>query len=164
MAYTTRPENWDWRTLEARCRREVARVLRGSNEIEDVVQEALARAWRFRGSCRTPEAPDAWCASIARNEAMRLLKDRAAQTRSSLEVSPEVADRRASSEFEAAAIRVDLNRALEEGSAQERSVLLLRYRADLSTGEIARLLSLNETTARVQLHRAKKRLRDRMSA
>ena len=37
------------------------------------MQEALARAWRGRRSCRNPEEPLAWCLQITRNEAFRLI-------------------------------------------------------------------------------------------
>lgn len=35
---------------------------------EDVIQEAIARAWRFRGACRTAFAP--WFFQIVRNQAV----------------------------------------------------------------------------------------------
>ena len=37
---------WDWPALRERCIREATRVLADSTEAEDVVQEALIRAWR----------------------------------------------------------------------------------------------------------------------
>jgi RNA polymerase sigma factor (sigma-70 family) len=95
---------------------------------------------------------------------MRLLKDRALRPQSPIEESGELADRRASQDFDVATMRVDLDRALGAGSVAERRVLYLRYQEDLATREIARLLNLNETTARVQLHRALRGLRDRLSA
>lgn len=142
----------------------MARILRSSAEAEDVVQEALARAWRFRSSCKTPGSPEPWAATIARNEAMRFLKDRGSLGQVPVELSPELADLRSSRDFESAALRIDLDRALDAGTAQERRVLLLRYREDLPTGEIAGLLKIPEATARVQLHRARLSLRARLTS
>jgi RNA polymerase sigma-70 factor, ECF subfamily len=140
------------------------RILRNSAEAEDIVQEALARAWRFRQSCKTPGAPEAWAATIARNEAMRFLKERGPVALMPVEVSPDLTDSRSSRAFDNAALRIDLDRALDAATAQERRVLLLRYREDLPTREIASVLSINEATARVQLHRARLGLRARLAA
>jgi RNA polymerase sigma-70 factor (ECF subfamily) len=150
--------------LEVRCRREVARIVRSSADAEDVVQDALARAWRFRDSCKTPGAPEAWAATIARNEAMRFLKARGPVAQVPVEVPAELADARSARDFEAVALRIDLNRALDAGSPQERRVLHLRYQEDLPTSQIASVLRINEATARVQLHRARLALRGRLAA
>lgn len=142
----------------------MARILRSATEAEDVVQEALARAWRFRGSCKTPGSPEPWAATIARNEAMRFLKDRGSLGQVPVEIPPELADLRSSRDFESAALRIDLDRALHAGTPQECRILMLRYREDLATGEIAGLLKVPEATARVQLHRARLSLRARLAS
>lgn len=95
---------------------------------------------------------------------MRFLKERGPLGQVPVEISPELADLRSSREFDSAALRIDLDRALDAGNAQERRVLLLRYRDDLPTGEIAELLRVPEATARVQLHRARLNLRARLAA
>ncbi len=152
-------EHWDWSLIRKRCTIEALRMLRRHQDAEEVVQEALARAWRSRKSCRTPEAPLPWCLQITRNEALRLLGRQRAQAHEPLELGDEVVDHRALGEGERALARVDVGRALQALTPQERLLISLRYEHDCSHPEIAAKLKIPEATARVRLHRAQKRLK-----
>src|SRR5437660_527962 len=89
-------ELWDWALIRQRCAAEAVRILRRHHDAEEVVQEAMARAWRSRGSCQNPEAPLAWCLQITRNEALRLVGRQSGRSSPEpLEASDEVADERA---------------------------------------------------------------------
>ena len=134
-------------------------MLRRHQDAEEVVQEALVRAWRSRDSCRTPHAPLPWCLQITRNEALRLIGRQRLATHEPLESGAELEDHRALGEDERAAARVDVGRALLELTPHERRLIALRYEEDRSHPEIAAKLEIPEATARVRLHRAHKRLR-----
>jgi RNA polymerase sigma-70 factor, ECF subfamily len=56
-------------------------------------------------------------------------------------------------------VRLDVGRALEALTPHERLLITLRYDQDLSHSEIAMKLEIPEATARVRLHRARKRLK-----
>lgn len=140
-------------------------MLRGSHEAEEVAQEALARAWRARQSCRTPETPLPWCLQITRNEALRAIgRRRTPSYGECVEFVERLADRMASAdgggegEGERTLTRVDVSRALRELSAEERRLIELRYTLDYSHPQIAAELQIPNATARVRLHRAHKRL------
>jgi RNA polymerase sigma factor (sigma-70 family) len=154
-------QEWDWAALRARCRREAVRILRAEHDADEVVQEALARAWRHRARCRTPEAPLGWCLRITRNEAFRLMTRRRDHPTDSWpdEESHQPGDERAIRETEVAAIRVDVRRVVSDLSARERMLVGLRYEYDWSHPEIAAALGIPEATARVHLHRLHQRLR-----
>ncbi len=64
--------DWNWDLVRAQCLRETERILGRSGTAEDAAQEAAVRAWRRRDSCLTPERPQPWVATIARNEALRI--------------------------------------------------------------------------------------------
>ncbi len=142
--------------IRARCLLEARRVVRGRDDVEEVVQEALARAWRARSSCRTPEAPLSWCLQITRNEALRLLAHRRAEP---LQPEAELEDQRSLGEFDRSLDRIDIARALKQLTPDERCLISLRYGLDSSHPEIAARLGIPEATARVRLHRAQKRLK-----
>jgi RNA polymerase sigma-70 factor (ECF subfamily) len=151
---------WDWSLIARRCRVEAVRILRRPEDAEEVVQEALARAWRGRRSCRTPDAPLPWCLQITRNEALRLIgRRRGVSPVQPLEDDGEVADQRALGQEERTVVRLDVGRALEELTPHERLLIALRYDHDFSHSEIATRLEIPEATARVRLHRARKRLK-----
>jgi RNA polymerase sigma-70 factor (ECF subfamily) len=152
-------KQWDWSLIRRRCVLEALRILRRRDDAEEVVQEALARAWRSRGSCRTPDAPLPWCLQITRNEALRLIGRQRVARSDRLDENLELEDERARGEDERTLERVDLARALNELSAHERLLIDLRYVRDCSHPEIATELAIPEATARVRLHRAHNRLR-----
>jgi RNA polymerase sigma factor (sigma-70 family) len=152
-------EQWDWSLIRRRCVLEALRILRRREDAEEVVQEALTRAWRSRSSCRTPDAPLAWCLQITRNEALRLIGRRRVALSDPLDENAELEDERARGEDERTVERVDLARALRELSAHDRHLIDLRYRRDCSHPEIATELAIPEATARVRLHRAHNRLK-----
>jgi RNA polymerase sigma-70 factor (ECF subfamily) len=151
---------WDWSLIARRCRVEAVRIVRRREDAEEVVQEALARAWRGRGSCRTPEAPLPWCLQITRNEALRMIgRRRAGAPVYPLEDELELTDVRSLGQEERTLVRLDVGRALEALTPHERLLITLRYDQDLSHSEIAMTLEIPEATARVRLHRARKRLK-----
>ena len=134
-------------------------MLRRHHDAEEVVQEALVRAWRSRRSCRTPEAPLPWCLQITRREALRLIGRQRAHASEPLDLDDDVEDEVAVAEPERALNRVDVGRALGELSPHERLLIALRYDQGCSHPQIAERLEIPAATARVQLHRAQKRLR-----
>jgi RNA polymerase sigma-70 factor (ECF subfamily) len=154
-------DHWDWALIRQRCTAEASRLVRGrSQDAEEVVQEALARGWRSRGSCRTPEQPLPWFVRITRNEAFRVMsQQRARPEMAPLEDEQLLDDRRARAEFDRMLLKLDVDRALNELSPYERFLIRLRYAQDCSHPEIASRLQIPEATARVKLHRAQKRLR-----
>jgi RNA polymerase sigma-70 factor, ECF subfamily len=152
-------EHWDWSLIRTRCRAEALRILRRPHDAEDAVQEALARAWRSRHACRNPEAPIPWCLQITRNEAIRLIgRVRPRDAEQPLDDEGQVEDADAGQERLRVLLRVDVRRALENLPPHERQLIALRYLHDCSHSEIAEMLEIPESTARVRLHRVHKRL------
>jgi RNA polymerase sigma-70 factor, ECF subfamily len=152
-------DQWDWSQIRLRCRVEAVRILRRHHDAEEVVQEALARAWRGRRSCRNPEEPLAWCLQITRNEAFRLISRQQRATLQPLDAGSDLADEAALHEPDRTLIRLDVARALKRLSDSERLLIRLRYEQGWSHPQIAARLDIPEATARVRLHRAQKRLR-----
>jgi RNA polymerase sigma-70 factor (ECF subfamily) len=132
-------------------------VVSDEDDAEDAAQEAVIRAWRRRGACRSPEAPEPWLRQIARNEAFRYL-ERAARVewKSGDDRSPDVP-----SEWpeDGLVTRLSVDQALAQLDEEDRRLVRLRYSLDLSDVDIGEMLGIAEATVRVRLHRVRKRLR-----
>ena len=144
---------WDWTRLHAQCLREAQCVLGASGTAEDAAQEAAVRAWRRRDSCLTPERPEPWVATIARREALRLVRPPRLRP---LEEAGEPAQ---DSHEDDVLGRADLARAIAGLPSPDRELVTGRYWDDLDYRQLAGLLQISEGTARVRLHRALARLR-----
>jgi RNA polymerase sigma-70 factor (ECF subfamily) len=130
---------------------------------EDLLGETFERVlrarWRFnprRGSEKT------WIYTIALNCLRDHLRKQAAETRAverteALALSEGAEDFRPSVED-----RDELGAALAELSPEERDAIAMRYGADLTIPEIAKLLHERESTIRGRVFRGLGKLRDRM--
>jgi RNA polymerase sigma-70 factor, ECF subfamily len=121
-------------------------------EAEDVTSEVFERALRYRHTFDPKKGePIAWLLGIAR---------RSLQTPRVLHVHLDEEEHEGFEETEAQAIdRLTLASALATLSAREQELIALRYGADLTAAQIARVLDLRENTVEVGLHRALNRLR-----
>src|SRR6476660_6345302 len=124
----------------------VARLV-GADEAEDVVQEALLRAFLCLSRLREPGRFASWLCGVAINVAKERLRGRASQARAIAAASPTLG----------AAVAEDrevldvVREALEILPAGQRDVLLMHYIDDLSCEGIAGLLSTSPGAVRVRL-------------
>jgi RNA polymerase sigma factor (sigma-70 family) len=126
-------------------------------DAEDITSATFERALRYRASFdqRLGE-PIAWLIGIARRE---ISVHFAGIGRESFD-PPDVA---APGDLaDDTATRLDLHGAVEALEARDRELIALRYGADLSASQIADLLELKTNAVEVALHRALRRLRERM--
>ena len=160
-------EEWNWDVMRAVATREARRFLMASHDVDDVVQEALVRAWRRRASCRGADRVP-WMRQIARNEALRLLERRRVRSERELlddqRLLAAVPDDDAEEEREDMLLRMQVEEVLRRLSVDDRELLALRYRRDLSQPEVARMLGIPEGTVKVRLHRLRGRLRRELEA
>jgi RNA polymerase sigma-70 factor (ECF subfamily) len=115
----------------------------------------LLRAWRRRSTLREAGSRKQWLAAIVRNEAYRYYARPRPDPSDLLEQIEGSEDEQVLSTVE----RVDLHAALEGLSERERELIALRYEEDLTQPAIAARLGIPEGTVKVQLHRARIKLR-----
>lgn len=145
---------WDWPALRRVAVLEAAHVLGRGPSAEDAAQEALLRAWRRRAGCRTPDDPGPWMRAIARREALRLAgrrTDLADTLPDAGAVDPDPT------------LAIDVLRAVAQLDPAQAQVVALRYWRDLTQAEVAQRLGIPSGTARIRLHRARARLRERLA-
>jgi RNA polymerase sigma-70 factor (ECF subfamily) len=157
----SRSSTWDWAALLRASERETRRLLPDRHVADEAAQEAVLRAWRGRDACRQPEDPLPWVRQIARREAVRAGERDRRQERLRERLSP--GNGTAPPADETTAARVDVQRALAELSDHDRDVLIARYAMDLTQSGVAESLRIAEGTAKVRLHRARRRLRVSLS-
>lgn len=151
--------SWDWRLVRSRCLREARRVLRDGDDAEEAVQEAMARAWRRRRACASPDDPLGWLLRITRNESLRLLERRSRRHAREVVTAVEP-EQRVEEPIDDLISTLATRQALDALSPDERVLIHLRYRHDLSQAEVARTMDLPEGTVKVRLHRIRRRLKD----
>ncbi len=145
----------------------LARRLTGSNEdAADVVQEAYIKAYRNIGSFRGDAAFSTWMYRITANCASTYLSRHSNRKHESLAEDEELVDTRTDTDPE---VRADnmidaqiLAQALDILPETLRQVVVLYDIYDMSHEQIAKELGINEATAKVRLHRARKKLRERL--
>ena len=130
-------------------------------EAEDLVQDALVRA--FSRPLRTPEpaAAEAYVRVIITNRFIDLARRKAPRRRAAslLERGRDVPD-----PAEGVALRTDLASALSVLTPRQRACVVLYYYEDLSTPQVARVLNCSEGTVKRHLHDARSVLHGLLSA
>jgi RNA polymerase sigma-70 factor (ECF subfamily) len=114
----------------------------------------LLRAWRRRSTLRDSASRKGWLSTIVRNEAFRHY------SRPRPDPTDEVELEGRDDELVLSTVdRADMQAALERLSERERALLSLRYEEDMTQPAIAARLGIPEGTVKVQLHRARLKLR-----
>ncbi len=142
------------------------RLTGNEEDARDVVQEAYLRAYRgirrFRGDARFTT----WMYRITANCASTQLAKRTRTRHDELDEDFDVVDTEPDHDPEARAElafdRDRIARALEELPPRLRAVIVLRDVYDLPHESIAAELGITEAAAKVRLHRARRKLRERL--
>ena len=124
-------------------------ILRNRTDCEDAAQNAVLKAYRNLGSLKQRGYFKTWLISILKNECFDMLKRR----RSTLDVTEQELS------YEMAVPDVDLNRAFDQLSPEERLTITLYYYEGYDTREIAKLTEVSEGTVRSRLSRGRASLR-----
>ena len=134
-----------WRRLLALARSIVADL-----EAEDVVQDALIKAWKKLGSLREPSAFPAWLTRIVANTAVARARRRRFF---------EPIDGVAVAALEAPVdLRIDVGKLLRGLAPRQRAVLHLTEVEGYSDREIGEALGISSSSVRVHRLRARRRL------
>jgi RNA polymerase sigma-70 factor, ECF subfamily len=134
----------------------VAYVICGDADLtHDATQSAWMIAWRRLGSVRDPRQVGAWLVAVAANEARQAVRRR--RRHQVVDISDDLG---LVDEADDLAIELaDLERALRRLSVEDRTLLGMRYAADLESAEIADQLGMTASGVRSRLARARERLR-----
>jgi RNA polymerase sigma factor (sigma-70 family) len=124
----------------------------GPNDADDVVQDALVRAWRRRLTYRAERgSPRAWLVGVLLDRARRR-RTRAARPLRQQHVAGDGA-------VPDALVHLDIENAVRALPRRQREVITLYYLADLGVDEVADLLRISSGTVKSHLHDAREALK-----
>jgi RNA polymerase sigma-70 factor (ECF subfamily) len=126
---------------------------------EDVVQEALLRAWRSFDSLADEQAVRSWLLTIARRELARTFERRRIETVDIDDLAEPAADAVAVTDPHEV---LEMRRAILQLELIHREPLMLQVLFGYSTSEIAEQLQISVAAVLTRLYRARETLRGRM--
>jgi RNA polymerase sigma factor (sigma-70 family) len=142
-------------------------ICRNAADAEEALQDAFLRAWRFRDALPSGDRRDAWLYRVLVNACYSKLRrevPRRDRERSGIGAGDGITDRMVD-RAEAPDVTVErrasaaaLDAALAELPDSLRTVVVLRYYADLSEREIATAIRRRPGTVKSRLHEARRRL------
>jgi DNA-directed RNA polymerase specialized sigma24 family protein len=142
---------WFFRTEFPAVVRTVYLILRDHGRAEDISQDAFMQLYAHWRKVSRYERPEAWVRRVAIRMAVR--QQKRDQTRGMLE-------RHTGGVATPAAGDLDLEQAMKDLSPMQRAVVVLYYFEDRPTNEIVEILGMSQSTVRVHLTRARRRLAD----
>ena len=145
-----------------RLRNVAGRFLHSSDDVADVIQEAFCRLWPKRDSIHTTNDAMALATTTTRNLCIDKLRS------SARHVNVVIDEERDAAEVTAPDVAFDareqfdiVNAIIEENlSETQRKILKLREFDGLDNAEIAARLGMDETAVRMNLSRARKKIRE----
>jgi len=143
------------------------RLIKSREDAEEVAQDVFVKAYRSLADFRGESKFSTWLYTITNNTCITFLRKKKLEVHSlDNEKVFEMADSKASG-FRANMIeqksRVSMvNKAIAMLNPDDAEIITLFYKAEQTLDEIARILGLEMNTAKVRLHRARGRLKEKM--
>ena len=145
----------------------ILRMIKSREDAEEIAQDVFVKAYRSLADFRGESKFSTWLYTITNTTCITFLRKKKLDVRSlDNEKVFEVAENKDSG-FKANVIeqksRVNMvTRAIAMLSPDDAEIITLFYKAEQSLEEIARILGLEINTAKVRLHRARGRLKEKM--
>ena len=127
---------------------------------EDVVQEALLRAWKSLDNLREESSAKQWLLTIVRRENARYFERKRLET---VDIDNLTASQAALLAVEESDELDDMRQAIYELDDDYREPLVLQVLMGFSTNEIAEQMGLKQGAVLTRLHRARARLKEKMA-
>ena len=127
---------------------------------EDVVQEALLRAWKSLDNLREAGSAKQWLLTIVRRENARYFERKRLET---VDIDNLTASQAALLAVEDNEELGDMRKAIYELEDDYREPLVLQVLMGFTTNEIAEQMGLRQGAVLTRLHRARARLKEKMA-
>lgn len=138
------------------------RVTNKREEAEEVAQDVFMKVYnglqKFDGTAKF----SSWLYRITYNTALTKIRNRKEEFKPIEKAIPGNSNTTVLNEAEQSFTRYDLNMAINMLEPEEATVITLFYLSEQSLDEIAEILNIAPNTAKVRLHRARKKLREKL--
>ncbi|MBK5228921.1 MAG: SigE family RNA polymerase sigma factor [Actinobacteria bacterium] len=128
-------------------------VLHDREAANDVAQDAFAKILSHWGRVSRYDRPDAWVRKVAVRMAIKLARRQRLHVAAGTQPEPTT---------EQAPVDLDLMRAIRALPAAQRAAVVLFYFEDRPVAEVAEIMDCSASTAKVHLHRARRRLSEQL--
>jgi len=145
----------------------VLRIVKNREDAEEVAQDVFIKAYKYLADFRGNSKFTTWIYTIANNTSISFLRKKRPQVLSIDEEKVFAAADRQDSGMRANAIEQKsklgmVNQAIGLLSPDDATIITLFYKGEQSLEEIAAVLGVEQNTAKVRLHRARARLKEKM--
>jgi RNA polymerase sigma-70 factor (ECF subfamily) len=138
------------------------RMLQNVPEAEDVVQEIFLRLWSRRDKLEEYKSIEAFAMTMTKNLCLDNLKSKRNKTDEYKKEHDQVIDKTPYSEMEKGDSYNLVKKLIDQLPEQQKLIIHLRDIEGYGYEEIAEMMNISENTIRVNLSRARKKVRDTM--
>jgi len=139
------------------------RVLQNSEESEDVVQEIFVKLWRMRGELGTIRNREAFAMTMTKNLCIDKLKKKRMLSLDEDQMRFEgTSDSNPLKEVQLNDAVALVNQIVNDLPDQQRMIIQLRDIEGYSSEEVAEILDISQNTLRVNLSRARQKIREHL--
>lgn len=145
----------------------VLRMVKNREDAEEIAQDVFVKAYRFLADFRGQSKFSTWLYTIVNTTCISFLRKNRQELQSLdnehvFERADTIDSGVSANVVEQKSRTALVARAMEKLSPDDAQIIALFYKAEQSLGEIARILGVEENTAKVRLHRARTRLKEKM--
>lgn len=130
-------------------------ILQNAQDCEDIIQEAILKAYENRGQLKQPQYFKTWLVRIVINESYSFLRKR----KKELPLSEAVAERNTDATAFIKEDYLELHESMKLLAEKDRICVQLYYMEGYSVKEIAQVFHIPEGTVKSRLNRARKQLK-----
>ncbi|WP_291910640.1 sigma-70 family RNA polymerase sigma factor [Chitinophaga sp. CB10] len=141
------------------------RLLGDEEDAKDITQDALMKVWAMQGKMMELQNLEAWCMRITRNLALDKIKSRKYRVADTLDKAselPALHQRNPHAATERNEVMNKVHAAINALPEKYRNIMQLRDMDGLSYQEIAEALDIDVNEVKVNLHRARKSVREKL--
>lgn len=140
---------------------QVRRIVLSHEDANDVVQNALIKAWVNLGEFENKSKISTWLSRIAINEALDFIRRKQKQSGISADDDPVIANQLMADEyFDGDETQAQLQQAISQLPEVQRTVFTLRYFDEMKYSEMSKMLGTSEGALKASYHLAVKKIED----